>query len=50
LRSEEATLAHQHRRIEIIIEMEQKLLDALNRRARTLVEEARALERDLCQK
>jgi hypothetical protein len=49
LLSEEASLAHQHRRIEIIIEMEQKLLDALNRKARTLVEEARALERDLCQ-
>lgn len=48
--SEQAGLANQRRRIEIIIETEQKLLDALNREAKALVEEARALERELCRK
>jgi hypothetical protein len=43
---EEARLANQTRRIETIIELERQLLAALNREAKTLVEEARLLERE----
>ncbi len=44
---EEARLAHQNRRIQIIIEMEQNLLAALNQEANTLQAEVRALEEKL---
>jgi hypothetical protein len=42
----EANLAHQNRRIEIILELEQKLLEALNQETRLLMAEARSLARD----
>lgn len=41
---EEARLANLHRRLEIIVEMEQKLLEALNREVATLMEEIGILE------
>jgi hypothetical protein len=41
LLKEEAWLANQNRRLMTILEMEQKLLEALNQEARTLAEEAR---------
>lgn len=43
LLKEEAWLANQNRRLVTILEMEQKLLEALNLEARVLAEEARGL-------
>lgn len=43
LLQDEARLANQHRRLETIIEMERKLLDALNREAQMLMKEVGVL-------
>ena len=46
---EEASLANHNRRLELIVEMEQKLLEVLGQEAKLLTEEARALEKKLAQ-
>jgi hypothetical protein len=43
LLKEEAWLANQNRRLKTILEMEQKLLEALSQEAKMLTEETRAL-------